>query len=148
MAQLTRGELAKAAGVNRETVRYYEKHGLLPPPGRSEANYCLFEEAAVERLRFIKRAQAVGFSLGEIRELLELRYAADAACGDVRDIVESKIEAIDSQIRALEDMRTVLHDLAVACPGGTFSLDECPILEHFEHASSPISLQAEPCCRE
>jgi DNA-binding transcriptional MerR regulator len=148
MAQLTRGELAKATGVNRETVRYYEKHGLLLAPGRSDSNYCLFEEAAIERLRFIKRAQAVGFSLGEIRELLDLRYAPDAACSDVRDIVEGKIEAIEAQIRALEDMRAVLCDLAAACPGGAASLDVCPIVEHFETALSPISLKAEPCCTE
>src|SRR5512146_1319187 len=127
MTQLTRGELAKQAGVNRETVRYYEKHGLLPEPGRSDSNYCLFEEAAVERLRFIKRAQAVGFALSEIRELLELRYANTAACGDVRAIVEGKIETIEAQIRALEDMRAVLSELVAACPGGMTGLDSCPI---------------------
>lgn len=136
MAALTRGELAKAGGVNRETVRYYERHGLLPEPRRSGANYCLFDELAVERLRFIKRAQAVGFSLNEIRELLDLRFAPEAACGDVRGMVESKISAIEAQIHALHEMRGVLLDLADACPGGDHDLDECPILDHLDHAQA------------
>jgi DNA-binding transcriptional MerR regulator len=141
MNQLTRGELAKAGGVNRETVRYYERHGLLPEPARSDANYCLFDARAVERLRFIKRAQAVGFSLGEIRELLDIQFAPDSACGDVRGMVEAKIAAIEAQLRALEAMREVLLDLAEACPGGDHHLDECPILDHLNHPQSePLKL--------
>lgn len=134
MTALTRGELARAGGVNRETIRYYERHGLLLEPRRSGANYCLFDEQAVERLRFIKRAQAVGFSLGEIRELLDLRFAPDTACGDVRELVEAKIAAIEAQLRSLQEMRDVLLDLAEACPGGGHDLGECPILDHLEHA--------------
>ncbi len=141
MNQLTRGELAKAGGVNRETVRYYERHGLLPEPGRSDSNYCLFDDHAVERLRFIKRAQAVGFSLGEIRELLDIQFSPDAACGDVRGMVEAKIAAIEAQMQALEDMRGVLLELAEACPGGDHHLDECPILDHLSHPKSePLKL--------
>jgi DNA-binding transcriptional MerR regulator len=133
MNQLTRGELARAGGVNRETIRYYERHGLLPEPARSDSNYCLFDEQAVERLRFIKRAQAVGFSLGEIRELLDIRFVPNAACGDVHTMVEARIAAIEAQLRALEDMRVVLLELAQACPGGDHHLDECPILDHLRH---------------
>lgn len=135
-AQLTRGDLAKAGGVNRETVRYYERHGLLPEPARSESNYCLFDQPAVERLRFIKRAQAVGFSLGEIREMLDIQFSPGTACGDVRSMVEAKITAIEAQIQALEAMRGVLIELADACPGGAHDLDECPVLDHLNHPQS------------
>ncbi|MFN8379565.1 MAG: heavy metal-responsive transcriptional regulator [Anaerolineae bacterium] len=141
MGQLTRGQLAKAAGVNRETVRYYEKHGLLPEPRRTNSNYCIFDSSAVEQLQFIKRAQAVGFSLNEIRELIHLRYDTNSACGDVLDVVEYKIRTIDAQIRALADMRAMLAELAEQCPGGDVSLDHCVILQHFEHPQSiPLSL--------
>ncbi|HYO87582.1 MAG TPA: heavy metal-responsive transcriptional regulator [Candidatus Limnocylindrales bacterium] len=136
MTLLTRGELAKAGGVNRETIRYYERHGLLPEPARSESNYCLFDARATERLRFIKRAQAVGFSLSEIRELLDIQFSPDAACGDVRGMVEAKIAAIEAQMRVLAEMRGVLLDLADACPGGDHALDECPILDHLSHPQS------------
>ena len=129
---MTRGQLAKAGGVNRETIRYYERNGLLPEPNRSRANYCLFDDNAAERLRFIKRAQAVGFSLAEIRDLLSLRFSADAACGQVRSVVEAKVDALTAQIRALEEMRAVLAELAAACPGGDEPLDVCPILDHLE----------------
>src|SRR5215216_6123528 len=95
---MTRGELARYGQVNPETIRYYERSGLLPLPARSESNYRLFAPAAVQRIRFIKRAQAVGFSLEEIRTLLDLKFAVDATCGDVRGMVDAKIDDIDRKI--------------------------------------------------
>ncbi len=131
MPDLTRGELAKQSGVNRETIRYYERNGLLPTPDRTEANYCLFAPKNVQRVRFIKRAQAVGFSLGEIKLLLDLKYNEDATCGSVRGVVGSKIAEIDEKINALVAMRDILVSLNEDCPGGDRPVSECPILESF-----------------
>ena len=133
MNDLTRGELAKQSGVNRETIRYYERIGLIPLPDRSESNYCLFTPEDVQRVRFIKRAQAVGFSLSQIKLLLDLKFDSGATCGDVRGTVEAKIEEIDEKINALLAMRAVLAELATECPGGDRPVDECPILESLSH---------------
>lgn len=133
MELLTRGELARSGQVNPETIRYYERNGLLPLPERSEANYRMFTPAAVQRIRFIKRAQAVGFSLNEIRTLLDLKYGADATCGDVREMVDTKIHDIDQKIAALQTMREELSALFEECPGGSRPTEDCPILESFAH---------------
>ncbi|HVU14554.1 MAG TPA: heavy metal-responsive transcriptional regulator [Phototrophicaceae bacterium] len=133
---LTRGELAKHGQVNPETIRYYERNGLLPLPERSEANYRLFAPNAVQRIRFIKRAQVVGFSLDEIKALLDLQSSADATSGDVRSMVDSKIREIDRKIAALQAMRDELSVLFDTCPGGDRPTDECPILERFAGDSS------------
>lgn len=135
-ALYTRGELAQAAGVGRETIRFYERSGLLPQPARSDANYCLFPAAAVERVRFIKRAQAVGFALEDIRALLGLRVEPDATCGNVRGLAEERIAEIDAKLAALQAMRAALVDLVAACPGGEAPVDVCPILGEFEHVSA------------
>jgi MerR family copper efflux transcriptional regulator len=128
---LTRGELAKQSGVNRETVRYYERSGLLPEPQLNESGYWLFTQAAAERIRFIKRAQAVGFSLEQIRALLDLQITPASTCGDVRGMVESRIAEVDEKIRQLTAMRDSLVELLAECPGGERPLEECPVLESF-----------------
>ena len=133
---MTRGELARHGQVNPETIRYYERSGLLPPAPRSEAGYRLFDPAAVQRIRFIKRAQAVGFSLDEIRTLLDLQFAPEATCGDVRAMVETKIGEIERKIGLLQAMRDELRVLFDDCPGGDHPTDECPILERFAGESS------------
>ena len=133
---MTRGELARYGQVNPETIRYYERSGLLPLPARSESNYRLFAPAAVQRIRFIKRAQAVGFSLDEIRALLDLKFTVDATCGDVRGMVDTKISDIDAKIAALQAMRDELSALFEECPGGDRPTEECPILESFAHEPS------------
>ncbi len=128
---MTRGELAKHGQVNRETIRYYERSGLLPLPARSEAGYRLFAPAAAQRIRFIKRAQAVGFSLDEIRTLLDLKFGQPATCGDVRGMVDTKLADIDAKISALQAMRAELTVLFDECPGGDRPTEECPILDSF-----------------
>jgi Zn(II)-responsive transcriptional regulator len=132
---LTRGELARHGQVNPETIRYYERSGLLPLPARSESNYRLFAPTAIQRIRFIKRAQAVGFSLDEIRSLLDLKFAPEATCGDVRSMVDSKIDDIDQKIAALQAMRDELAVLFDDCPGGDHPTEVCPILESFSQES-------------
>jgi Cu(I)-responsive transcriptional regulator len=128
---MTRGELARHGQVNPETIRYYERSGLLPLPARSDSNYRMFAPAAVVRIRFIKRAQAVGFSLDEIRTLLDLKFAPEATSGEVREMVGTKISEIDAKIAALQAMRDDLRVLFDDCPGGDRPTEECPILESF-----------------
>ena len=95
MKSLTIGHLAKQAGVNLETVRYYERRGLLPRPPRSASGYRLFPAEAARRLRFIRRAQELGFSLREISELLTLRVDPDTTCGEVKQRADDKIADIE-----------------------------------------------------
>ncbi|MGQ9907533.1 MAG: heavy metal-responsive transcriptional regulator [Candidatus Flexifilum sp.] len=142
-ALYTRGQLAQAAGVGRETIRFYERSGLLPPPLRSSANYCLFPESAIERVRFIKRAQAVGFALDEIRTLLDLRVDQDATCGAVRQLAEQRIAEIDARIAALQAMRAALVARVEACPGGAVPVEACPILGEFEHDPCDIDREGD-----
>ncbi len=129
MKSLTIGKLAKEAGVNLETVRYYERRGLLPKPPRSASSgYRQFPEDAPRRLRFIRRAQELGFSLAEIRELLSLRVSRNTTSAAIRTRTEAKIADIDSKIRSLESMKKTLQKLTKACDGCA-PVAECPILD-------------------
>jgi len=134
MESLTIGRLAKEVGVNLETVRFYERRGLLPKPPRSASGYRLFSSDTARRLRFIRRAQELGFSLKEIRELLSLRLSPNATGKDIRARTESKIADIEAKIRSLESMKQTLRKLTSACKCPV-SLDECPILESLERES-------------
>ncbi len=128
---LTVGQLARAAGVNPQTVRYYERRGLLPEPPRTPAGYRLYPPEAVIRLRFIKQAQELGFSLEEIRDLLALRVDGTTSCPEVQRRTQAKIQQLDARIRRLQAMRAALVDLAAAC--GRDDLDgECPFLDALE----------------
>ena len=128
MESLTTGRLARAVGVNLETVRYYERRGLLPKPPRSGSGYRLFPAEAKGRLRFIRRAQELGFSLGEIRELLSLRVAPTAKSADVRRRAQAKITDIEAKIRSLQSMKKTLRELTLTC-SGCGPVRDCPILE-------------------
>src|SRR5215472_86950 len=128
---LTIGRLARAVGVNLETVRYYERRGLLLKPPRSRSGYRLFPAEAKRRLRFIRRAQELGFSLGEIRELLSLRVAPTAKSADVRRRAQTKITDIEAKIRSLQSMKKALRELTKTC-SGCGSVRECPILESLD----------------
>jgi MerR family copper efflux transcriptional regulator len=128
MNGLTIGEVAKQARVQIETLRYYERQGLIARPPRSSSNYRVYPPATVRRVRFIKRAQQLGFSLKEITELLALRTEPMAACGDVRARTVIKLNDIEDKIRALQAMQAALVRLIAAC-GGHGPLTDCPILE-------------------
>src|SRR5207244_5272900 len=95
------GELAERAEVNLQTIRYYEREGLLPEPPRRESGYRMFPETTVRRVRFIKRAQELGFTLAEIRELLSLRHDHDRIRTEVRALAEAKISHVEEKIRTL-----------------------------------------------
>jgi Hg(II)-responsive transcriptional regulator len=130
-ATLTTGLLAKRAGVGVETIRYYERIGLLPPPARSSAGYRQFPADAVDRFRFIRQAKNLGFSLQEIRELLSLRVEPEASCAEVRLRAEAKIGEIHKRVRGLQRMSAALRRLTEAC-AGRGSTSACPILEALE----------------
>ncbi|MBI3698120.1 MAG: MerR family DNA-binding protein [Acidobacteria bacterium] len=132
MKSWTSGALARNAGVNIETVRYYERRGLLPKPPRTQSGYRLFSDDAVRRLRFIKRAQQIGFSLKEVKELLGLQINPRTMCADVKRRAEVKAADIESKVRDLEAMRKALVKLAAAC-SGRGPATQCPILESLDH---------------
>jgi len=127
METLTIGQVAKQAGVNIETVRYYERQGLIPDPPRRASGYRQYSADFVKRIQFIKRAQTLGFALKEISELLELRIEPDTACDEVRSRAEQKVTAIEQKIQTLERMKRVLDELIVACNHRELT-NECPIL--------------------
>ena len=114
-AQHTIGQLARASGVSVSTVRYYERAGLLPQPDRTASNYRLYRDEAVARLRFIRRAQQLGFTLEEIKGLLELRVSRRTTCADVRSRAEAKIADIEARIRSLRQMSRALTKPADEC---------------------------------
>ncbi|HFB97511.1 MAG TPA: MerR family transcriptional regulator [Bryobacterales bacterium] len=135
MAGLTIGKVAEAAGVNIDTLRYYERRGLIPKPARTHSNYRVYSPETISRVRFVKRAQALGFSLEQIRGLLELRTAQGARCEDVRRRAEEKIRELDAKIQALERMKEALQSLVRACAGSGPVID-CPIIESLDSPTS------------
>ena len=127
------GELSKQTGFQVETLRFYEKQGLLSPVSRSESGYREYNKASLRELQFIKQAKSVGFSLNEISELLTLQVERDQhSCGDVKSIAEKKIIQIDSKIRELDMMRKALHKITDACCGGLEPATSCTILNALE----------------
>lgn len=129
MTAMRIGELARRAGVNLQTVRYYERRGLLSDPRRRGAGYREYTEATIERLRFIKRAQELGFTLAEIGELLNLRLDPGTTAADVKTRAEAKIGEIEGKLRDMERIRHALVHLAGRCHGGREPLGDCPLLE-------------------
>ena len=125
------GEVAARAGVNIQTLRYYERRGLFPTPRRTSAGYRQYADDAVARLRFIKHAQELGFSLNEIQDLLGLRVRHGAACDAVERTTRQKIEVVQQRIRDLQRMKRTLERLAAACAARR-PTDDCPILEVLE----------------
>src|SRR5256712_754941 len=128
---LTIGQVATAADVSIQTIRYYERRGLFAAPKSTPAGYPQYAEEAVARLRFIKHAQDLGFSLQEIQELLALRVRHGAACDVVERKTRQKIDVVQQRIRDLQRMKRTLERLAAACTARR-PTDECPILEVLE----------------
>ncbi len=125
---LTIGQVAKRSGIGIETMRFYERKGLIAEPPRTDSGYRQYPEEVVGRIRFIKRAKELGFALKEISELLSLRVDPDTTCADVREQTELKIADVEEKIRALQTIKTALEKLAVSCTGSG-PTSECPILE-------------------
>lgn len=136
METLTIGKVAKKAGVNLETIRYYERQGLISKPSRRQSEggflgYRHYPAETVKRIQFIRHAKELGFSLKEIAELLSLRIEQGVTCGDVRKRAEAKIADIDGRIKTLQRMKKALANLAKECKGKG-PVSECPILEALE----------------
>lgn len=121
------GEIAQRAGVLVDTVRYYERQGLLPEPLRESSGYRHYQPADVMRLRFVRRAKMLGFTLGEIRELLALSSHADDDMGSLKSAALQKLAHVDNKLAELARIRDGLQALIAACPGHG-ALDSCPIL--------------------
>ena len=134
MKTVTIGILAKEAGVSLEAIRFYEQRGLVPHPPRTKSGYRVYAPETARRLRFIKRAQELGFSLKEIKELLALRASPAGKGAEVRGRTGAKIREIESKIRTLETMKQTLVGLQDRCPG-CCPASECPILEGFEEGA-------------
>lgn len=130
-SELTIGKLAKAVGVNIQTVRYYERRRLLSPTARKSSGYRLYGDDAHRRLRFIRNAQRLGFTLHEIAELLNLRVSSVARCGDVQRKAEAKLVAVKAKVKDLQALAHALGDLIQTCEAGQ-ATDRCPLLKRLE----------------
>lgn len=135
MNELTIGKVAKGADLGIETVRFYEREGLIEPPERTASNYRIYSSQAITRLRFIKRAKTLGFTLKEIKELLSLRHNPAASKSDVKMQIETKIDAIKQKISDLKNIQNILETLDERCDGQG-STDDCPILRALEGVES------------
>jgi MerR family copper efflux transcriptional regulator len=133
---LTIGSVARRAGVGIDTIRYYERQGLLPPPQRRASGYRDYGEAAIERLRFIRRAKDLGFTLDEIRELLVLSVDRERGVRDVKRRAEARLAGVEERIRELQKVRRGLKQLIAACPGRG-PLEHCPILQALGGGAKP-----------
>lgn len=131
MVTFKTGEVAEKTGVNKETVRYYERRGLIPEPERRRSGYRIFTEEHVKRIRFIKRAQDLGFTLSGVEDLLSLRVDEHTTCADVRNRALAKKEDVDQKIAELQRIRRGLQHLTELCQGDG-PTSECPILEAME----------------
>ncbi|HKV71914.1 MAG TPA: MerR family transcriptional regulator [Gemmatimonadales bacterium] len=131
MDTLTIGQVASAAHVNIQTVRYYERRGLVPTPPRSRSGYRQYAPEALTRLRFIRHAQDLGFSLEEVRELLALRVRPGAACGTVVRKTRQKLDVVSAKIGQLRRLKGVLEHLVEACDSRSRT-DDCPVLHALE----------------
>ena len=125
---LTIGQVAERSGIGIETVRFYERKGLVEEPPRADSGYRQYPEDVVARIRFIRRAKELGFKLSEISQLLSLRVDPDTTCADVKNQTELKIADVEEKIRVLQGIKTALKKLAASCVG-TGPTSECPILE-------------------
>ena len=128
MDMLSIGQVARRAGVGVETVRYYEREGLLEEPPRRASGYRQYSDEVVKRLHFIKRAQKLGFSLKEITELLMLRVDAQTACEEVRQRTEAKIAEVEQKLLELQRMRQALLQVHSLCVGQG-PTGRCPMLD-------------------
>lgn len=125
---LSIGQVAKEAGIGVETVRFYEREGLLPAPQRRPSGYRQYPSDTARRIRFVQAAKGLGFTLKEIRELLSLRVTAGKSCADVRDLTHQKLAKVDAKLVELQRVRAALARLANTCIG-TGPTSECPLLD-------------------
>lgn len=121
------GMLAQRADVGIDTIRYYEREGVIPPPERRESGYRDYRDSDVTRLRFVRRAKSLGFSLTEIRELLDLTVSASGDMAGLNARAQAKVDDVNGRIAEMVRVRDALQHLVTACPGHG-ALDTCPIM--------------------
>lgn len=126
-SDMTIGGLSKETGVNIETIRYYERVGILPAPPRTEGGHRLYMQPHVKRLTFIRRSRELGFSLDEIRALLHLVDGGDFTCAEVEAITLQHLDGIRRKIADLRKLERVLRKMAAQCDGG--AVPECPVID-------------------
>ena len=148
MRTITISKAAKRAGVGVETIRFYERKGLIEQPLKpASGGFRVYPEETVARIRFIRQAQEIGFSLREIEELLSLRADPSADCSDVREQATMKLEEVNRKITQLEEIRGALEDLIAACPGRG-ALRACSIMESLIAATGETSAHANAVHKE
>ena len=134
--EVTIGELAEQAGVNIQTIRFYERKGLLPPPHRwPDTGHRDYDDDALQQMRFIQTAKAAGFTLRDIRELLDMRVLPGESCEEVEAMVRAKIDDLDQRLTEIRDMRRRLERMAKACQSRK-SKNECPALWQITQSST------------
>ena len=138
MGSLTIGALAKHAGVGVETVRFYERRGLVRRPARPGSAYRAYSEETIGRIRFIRNAQALGFTLQEIKEMLALRVTAGTSCAAVRSRAAAKAADVERRVAEMERLRIALDKLVAACPGRG-PLTSCSIIEALDSADLRVT---------
>ena len=131
MSSLTIGELAREGQVNLETIRYYEREGLMPPPPRKKSGHRIYADSDVRRLRFIKRAQALGFTLREVRELLAIKVDSLQPCTEIVRQIDTKAREVKAKIAHLQAIDRTLAEMKASCENNRTASD-CPILESLD----------------
>lgn len=132
---ITRGKLARRTGCNLETVRYYEKIGLMPDPGRTQSGYRQYDKRHEDRLRFIMRGRELGFSIDGIKGLLDLVDRRAVSCADVKIIAQLHLEEIRGKLADLRRMERVLAETTRCCSGA--EVPECPLIDTLFHGRLP-----------
>lgn len=125
--RLAIGALSKQTGVNIETIRFYERIGVLSPPARSPGGYRLYGPDHLKRLTFVRRARQLGFTLEEVRALLRLAEDSEHTCAEAREMASVHVQDVRAKIRDLKKLEKVLRDMIAKCADGT--LPECPLIE-------------------
>jgi MerR family mercuric resistance operon transcriptional regulator len=134
------GALSKQSGVNIETIRYYERIGVMPKPRRSDGGYRMYGPDHLKRLMFVRRGRELGFGLDELRELLRLVHGHSYTCGQVRDLAVEHLAEIRRKIADLRRLQRVMDDMAAKCSGDR--IPECPIIDALFDAR-PLSRKAQ-----
>jgi Cd(II)/Pb(II)-responsive transcriptional regulator len=137
------GELAHTSGTPVETIRFYERAGLLPTPGRTEANYRIYTEAHADRLGFIRQCRNLDMTLDEVRVLLRFKDAPQADCGEVNTLLDEHIGHVAVRIRELRSLERTLHALRAECVSPHAAMD-CGILKGIENGAGRSSKSAPP----
>ena len=124
---LSRGALARLSGVNSETIRYYEKKGLMPDPQRSAGGHRIYDQSHLKRLSFIRGTRALGFTIREVHNLLDLVDSEEYTCAEVRDRTVVHLRDVEQKLRDLQNMQHTLNSMVSKCDGGL--VPECPIID-------------------